>query len=464
MDRVPDDHRDPDAATTRSGRGALGLNRRILALAVPALGALIAEPLLVLTDTALVGHLGGTVLAGLGVASTILQTAIGLMVFLAYTTTPLVARRLGAGDRPGAVRAGIEGMWLGLGVGIVLAFAGIPSGDWLIGLLTTDAGARGEASTYLGISLIGVPAMLLVIAATGLLRGLQDTHTPLVVAIVGTVVNVGFNVLLIYGLGLGIAGAAMGTVVVQWGMASVYVVMAIRAARATGVSLAPGLGKRGETLRASVWMILRTLTLRASLVSVVWVGGRMGVEELAALQVLFAINSLTAFALDGLAIAGQALVGHGLGAGDRDEVRRVTGRLVIWGLGFGGVLTIVFLACSPVLGGVFTSDPAVLAMLPLGIVALALSLPISGYVFVLDGILIGAGDGRYLAIVGLIPLAVLLVLEWAVVTIGGALGWQGPTALVALWAVFGIGFYGGRALTLGLRARNDAWMVVGAGR
>ncbi|MGO2113100.1 MAG: MATE family efflux transporter, partial [Pseudoclavibacter sp.] len=132
----------------------------MLALALPALGALIAEPLLLLTDTALVGHLGSTTLAGLGVASTVLQTAIGLMVFLAYTTTPIVARRLGAGDRPGAVRAGIEGMWLGLGTGVVLALAGLPAGQWLISLFTSDPTAQAEAWTYLAISLIGVPAML----------------------------------------------------------------------------------------------------------------------------------------------------------------------------------------------------------------------------------------------------------------------------------------------------------------
>lgn len=477
MEAVSDDRPDalpdrpgPDRATRKTSAtrmtptGPLSLNRRILALAVPALGALIAEPLLVLTDTALVGHLGGTVLAGLGVASSILQTSIGLMVFLAYTTTPIVARRLGSGDRPGAIRAGIEGMWLGLGAGVVLALAGVPSGQWLIGLLTSDAGARAEGWSYLSISLIGVPAMLLVITATGLLRGLQDTRTPLIVSLGGTIVNVGLNVLFIYGLGLGIAGAAIGTVIVQWAMALVYVAIAVRAASATGVSLTPGLGPRGETLRASGWMMLRTLTLRASLVSVVWVGGRMGVEELAALQVLFSLNSLMAYSLDALAIAGQAIVGHGLGAGDRSEVRLVTRRLVVWGVGFGAVLAILVLAVSPVLGVVFTSDPAVLAMLPWGFVALAACLPLSGYLFVLDGILIGAGDGRYLAIVGVVPLAALLVLEAAVVWLGGVLGWQGPPALVALWIVFGAGFYGGRALTLGLRARHDTWMVTGATR
>ncbi|GGA68482.1 MATE family efflux transporter [Pseudoclavibacter endophyticus] len=438
--------------------------RRILSLAVPALGALIAEPLLLLTDTALVGHLGSETLAGLGVASTVLQTAIGLMVFLAYTTTPIVARRLGAGDTPGAIRAGIEGMWFGLGVGVVLAAAGLPAGEWLISFFTGDPAARAEAWTYLLISLAGVPAMLVVIAATGLLRGLQNTRTPLIVSIVGAAVNAGANAALIYAAGLGIAGAALGTVAVQWGMALVYAVIAVRAARANEVSLAPGLGRRGETLRASGWMILRTLTLRASLVTVVWMGGRIGVDELAALQVLFTLYNLTAFALDALAIAGQALVGRGLGAGDRDEVRAVTTRLIRWAVGFGALLGCAFLAASPVLGRVFTSDVGVLAVLPWGVATLALTLPLAGYVFVLDGILIGAGDARYLAIAGVVPLVVLVALEAAVIALGSALGWNGPTSLVALWAVFGGGFLGTRALTLWWRSRGDDWMITGATR
>lgn len=440
------------------------LDRRILALAVPALGALVAEPLLILTDTALVGHLGGTVLAGLGAASTILQTVVGLMVFLAYTTTPIVARRLGAGDRPGAIRAGIEGMWLGFGAGLVLAAAGIPSGRWLIGLLTSDPAAAAEAWTYLAISLIGLPAMLLVIAATGLLRGLQDTRTPLVVAVAAAVLNAGLNAALIYGVGMGIAGAATGTVIVQWGMALVFVAIAVRAGRRDGVSLTPGLGRRGETLRASGWMILRTVLLRAAIVSIVWVGGRLGVVELAALQVLFAVYSLTAFALDALAIAGQALVGHGLGAGDRPEVRATTRRLEQWGIGFGAALLVVFLVGAPWLGRVFTSDPGVLDILPWGFAVLALTLPLAGYVFVLDGILIGAGDARYLAIAGVWPLLALLALLAGVLALADAGGWAGGAAIVVVWAVFGVGYLGGRAITLWWRARGDDWMVTGAAR
>ena len=198
------------------------IDRDILRLALPALGALVAEPLFLLTDTALVGHLGAVPLAGLSIGGAILQTLIGLLIFLAYATTPAVARRLGAGDTVGAIRAGIDGMWLALAIGVVLVAVGVPTSGWLVGLFGATPEVSAAAHTYFSISLWGIPGMLLVIAATGLLRGLQDTKTPLVVATVGFGANAALSALFIYGFGWGIAGSAIGTVVAQWAMAAVY--------------------------------------------------------------------------------------------------------------------------------------------------------------------------------------------------------------------------------------------------
>src|SRR5665647_440053 len=198
------------------------VDREILRLAVPAVGALIAEPLFLLADSAMVGHLGTTPLAGLGLASAALQTIIGLMVFLAYSTTPAVARWLGAGDRQRAVSVGIDGLWLALGLGVALAAAGWFATPALVGAFGAEPAVTASAETYLGISMFGLPAMLLVFAATGLLRGLQDTRTPLWVAGIGFAANILLNLLFIYGLGIGIAGSAIGTVIAQWGMVTVY--------------------------------------------------------------------------------------------------------------------------------------------------------------------------------------------------------------------------------------------------
>ena len=213
------------------------LNREILRLAVPALGALIAEPAFLIVDAALVGHLGTTPLAGLGIAGAVLQTIVGLMVFLAYSTTPAVARRFGAGQPGEAVSVGINGMWLALGLGAVLAVVGAVSSPWLVSLFGASDAVAAQADDYLVISMWGLPAMLIVFAATGLLRGMQDTMTPLWIAGLGFGANALLNWLFIYGLGWGIAGSAAGTVTAQWGMVAAYVLVIRRLATRHSASL-----------------------------------------------------------------------------------------------------------------------------------------------------------------------------------------------------------------------------------
>ncbi|HZJ29553.1 MAG TPA: MATE family efflux transporter, partial [Solirubrobacterales bacterium] len=308
------------------------VDREILRLAVPAVGALIAEPLFLLADSAMVGHLGTTPLAGLGLASAVLQTIIGLMVFLAYSTTPAVARWLGAGDRGRAVSVGIDGLWLALGLGVLLALAGWFATPLLVAAFGAEPAVAAAAVTYLGLSMLGLPAMLLVFAATGLLRGLQDTRTPLWVAGIGFAVNIVLNLLFIYGLGLGIAGSAIGTVVAQWGMVAVYLGVIVRQARRDGARLRPH--RTGMLLGAASggWLFLRTVSLRAAMLLAVFVAARLGSPELAAFQIAMTLFATLAFALDALAIAAQALVGRGLGAGDLAGVRAVLRRCLEWGV------------------------------------------------------------------------------------------------------------------------------------
>ncbi|WP_378144245.1 MATE family efflux transporter [Cnuibacter sp. UC19_7] len=436
------------------------LDRDILRLAVPALGALVAEPLFLLTDTALVGHLGVDPLAAVGVAGAVLQTVIGLLIFLAYATTPAVARRLGAGDRPGAVKAGIDGMWLALWVGVVLALVGWPLARPVVGLFGTTTPVEELAAQYLGLSLLGIPAMLLVIAATGLLRGLQDTRTPLVVAVAGFAVNAGLNALLIYGAGWGLAGSAVGTVLAQWGMAAVYAIIAVRAARRDGVSLRPGVDGVSGAAIAGGWLLLRTASLRAAILGTVAVAATLGVIELGAFQIAFTVFTTLALALDALAIAGQALIGHGLGASDVERVRAITRRLVGHGLVTGVVLGSLLALVAPFAGPVFTSDPDVRGALTVSLWILAISIPLGAYVFVLDGVLIGAGDARYLAVAGVINLIVYGPMLVAVALLHP----EGDAGLIWLWVAFGFGYLGIRALTLGLRSRSDRWIVAGSTR
>ncbi|NNC12655.1 MATE family efflux transporter [Planctomonas sp. JC2975] len=434
------------------------IDREIMRLTIPAFGALVAEPLFLLADSAMVGHLGSAPLAALGIAGAILQTIVGLMVFLAYGTTPTVARRLGAGSEREAVEAGIDGMWLAAGIGVVLAVVGAALAPTLVGLFGAQQDVAEPASVYLTVSMAGLPAMLIVYAAAGLLRGLQDTRTPLWVASGGFAANIALNGVFIYGVGLGVEGSAVGTVIAQWGMAAVYLGVAVRHARRVGASLRARMaGIRGLS-GTGWWLFLRTASLRAAIVLAVFLATDISSDALAAWQVTMAVYNAVALALDALAIAAQALIGRDLGRGDLESVRAVLRRCLWWGVGGGTVVGVLLIAISPVFGWVFTTDPDVLALLPVPLAILGATTPLGGYVFVLDGVLIGAGDARYLAATGLANLAVFVPLAWLAVAFGGshALSW--------LTLAFALGYLGARAVTLGVRAHGSRWVVTGAVR
>ncbi|WP_246836324.1 MATE family efflux transporter [Nesterenkonia sp. NBAIMH1] len=433
------------------------LPRQILALAVPALGALVVEPLFLLADTAIIGRLGTEPLAGAALGTTVMQTVVGLMIFLAYSTTPAVARFLGAGKHGRALAAGRDGVWLAVLLGTGLALAGGAFGRELLSRMGADAAVLDHAWAYLLWSLPGLPAMLLVFAAVGTLRGLQDTKTPLVVAGVGFTANALLNLVLVHVLGMGVAGAALGTSAAQWGMAITYLMMLAPRLRAHGVSLMPDpLGLR-SACTVGGWMFLRTLSLRAAIVATVLAATDLGPEVLAAHQVAFVVFSTMAFALDALAIAAQALIGRELGAGRKQDAQRMTRLMILWSLGFGVVTGLVVALSAPWAPLLFTPDEQVAAGITVALLVLAASQPLAGFVFILDGVLMGAGDVAYLAVAGLVTLGIYLPVLWWV----SALDHEGPAGILWLWMAFAVVFMGARALTLGLRILTDRWMRLG---
>jgi putative MATE family efflux protein len=437
-------------------------DREILRLAVPAFLALVAEPVFLLSDAAIVGHLGTPELAGQGIAAVILQTAVGLCIFLAYGTTASVARHIGAGDARGALAQGIDGVWLAILIGAVGTVAGVLLTGPLVGLFGAGAAVSDLATTYLRIAFLGTAPLLVMLAATGVLRGLQDTRTPLVVAVLGNGVNIVLNLLLVYGAGpvegLGIAGSAIGTVLAQLLSAAVLLAVVVRGARREGASLRPDLPGIRAAARAGVALVVRTVTLRASLLVTtfaVTIGatGEDRTVDLATHQVAITLWTFLVFVLDAIAIAAQAITGRYLGAGDVEGTRAVTARMVQWGLRSGVVCGLLLAAASPFLGPLFSSDPEVRHLLVPVLVVAALGQPVAGVVFVLDGVLIGAGDGRYLAWAGLVVL-----LAYAPVALASAYLVGG---LVAVWVAFAAVFMGARLIVLTRRARDDAWMVTG---
>lgn len=448
------------AQSTKRQERQPSIARTILGLAIPAFGALIAEPLFLLADSAIVGHLGVAELAGVGLAATILQTVVGLMVFLAYSTTPAVARLIGAGNLSRALAVGRDGLWLAVILGLILTGLGLLFGQQILAGMGASGGVATFAHDYLQVSMYGVPAMLLVLAATGVLRGLQDTTTPLVVAGVGFAVNVVLNFVLVYGFNMSVAGSAWGTVIAQWGMAAVYLVIVGRATRANGVSWMPDWAGIRSVSAVGSWLMLRTLSLRAAILAVIFVATAQGESNLAAHQLAMTIFTFLAFALDALAIAAQALIGKELGAGNAAAVKALTNTMMRWGIYFGIITGVLLLIASPWIGYLFTSDQTVLAALSAALLVLAIGQPLAGYVFVLDGVLIGSGDARYLALAGVLNLVVFIPLLVIVRIWGPA---DGPTQLVWLWVAFSVGYMGARALTLGLRARGGQWITLGDG-
>lgn len=297
--------------------------------------------------------------------------------------------------------------------------------------------------------------MLIVMAATGVLRGLQDTRTPLYVAIGGFAANGTLNAGLVYGAGLGIAGSAWGTVIAQVGMASAYLIVVVRGARRHGASLRPDTAGIRASAQAGVPLLVRTLSLRGVLMIATAVAARLGDTDIAAHQIILSLWSLMAFALDAIAIAGQAIIGRYLGANDTEGAREACRRMVQWGIASGVVLGALIVLARPLFIPLFTGDQDVQSILLPALLVAAVCQPIAGVVFVLDGVLMGAGDGRYLAWAMLITLAVFAPVALLVPTYGGG--------LTALWWAMAL-MMTVRMVTLWLRTRSGKWIVTGATR
>ena len=427
----------------------------ILRLALPAFGALVAEPLFLLADSAIVGRLGTVPLGGLGVASQALATLVGVSIFLAYGTTAAVARQLGAGHRDAAIRHGIDGLWLGALIGLAVLAIGWPLAPRIAAAFGATPEVSEQAVTYLRVSLLGAPSMLAVLAGTGVLRGLQDTRTPLFVAVIANVVNIGLNATFVLGLHWGIAGSAAGTVLAQTGSAAAYLVVVARGARAAGIGLRPD--RQGITSAASAGasLVLRTLALQAVLVLMTAIAARQSDAAIAAHQVAMRIWNVFVMALDAIAIAAQAITGRQLGSGDADAARAATRRMIGWGAGYGALFSLVLIAIRPALPGLFGVSPEVRGLLLNVLLVVIIQQPAAGVVFVLDGVLIGAGDQDYLAVAGLVTLAVFAAAATIVARSDGG--------LVALWIAY-TAWMVARLVTLTLRARGSRWLVTGAVR
>ena len=430
-----------------------GTDRELLRLAVPAVGALVAEPLYLLADTAVVGHLGTSPLAGLAVASGVLLFAYGMCIFLAYGTTASVARLTGAGRPEAAAAQAVQGLWLAASLGVTLAVLGAWFGQRLLGLLGAEGPVLDQAGTYLRISLLGAPAMLVMLAGVGYLRGRRDTVRPLWVAVGTAALNLILEVVLIYGFGLGIGASAAATVVAQWIGAGCYLVWIGSEVRCYEVSLGPDWSALRRLALVSTDLMVRNLSLGGTFLVGTSVAARIGAAPVAAHQVAFLVWMMLSLTMDGLAIAAQAMVGTALGAGDGDGARRIGRRTIVWSVGVGITLGLALLFARDSVSGLFSNDPAVVGLAGFLLLHVGLMAPLSGVAFALDGILIGAGDQRFMAR----AMTASALVATAVMAAGRladlGIGW--------LWAAIWV-FVAGRSVILGARFRGNHWVVLGA--
>ena len=429
-------------------------HRRILTLAIPAIGTLIADPLMGLVDTAVVGRLGAAQLGALGLAVSILATVSWIFNFLVFGTTSTVARAVGGGRRPSAgervSHAAQVAVALGLAVGVVL-FVAAPA--LLRGLGAVEA-LIDPGVAYLRVRAIGVPFLLLAFVGHGAFRGVSDTRTPLGIVLVANLVNAGLTIGLVFGLGLGIAGAAWATVAAEVLTVVAFALLLPR----TGLPLR-GHGRPERRHLVALVVVSRDLFLRTGglllgLLAVTAAAARIGTLTAAGHQVVFQTFLLVSFLMDGFAIAAQAMVGTALGAGDEDEARAIGRDLVRWGVGGGLVVGLVLLAGAPVLPRVLTDDPAVLAVVATTWWFASLGHLVNGPVFALDGVLMGAEDFAYLRTWTIAAAVVGGVGGQLVATVGGGLFglWVAVQAMMLV-----------RFVSLVVRVRGDAWGRTGTG-
>jgi putative MATE family efflux protein len=426
-------------------------DREILRLALPALGALAAEPVYVLVDTAIVGHLGRPQIAALGLAGTVLSGAFTIFNFLTYGTTAIVARAAGAGRQARAARLAAQALWLSLAIGIVLLATGEAAASPVLNLLGAHGRSGAYALSYFRIAALGLPAALIALAGQGYLRGVSNLRRPLEIVVAANVVNVVLELVFVYVFHWGIKGSAAGTAIAQAGMGVAFIVELLRP---HADSKLPSLTEMRPMMRTGGQIFVRTSALYASFLAAASVCARMGDAQLGAHQIAGQLFFFLALILDSVAIAGQVIVGRSLGSGDAEAAFASAARMIGWSVSVGLAFAVLLLPLMHIVPRAFTGDTRVLheagALWPY----FALMQPLGGAVFALDGILIGAGDTHYLmwSMLGassvFITLAVLaLELDWGIVGV-----WVALDVLIATRLAF-----------LSVRFAGRRWAVVGWG-
>ncbi|MGH6622997.1 MAG: MATE family efflux transporter, partial [Burkholderiaceae bacterium] len=421
------------------------LDRDIVRLALPALGALAAEPTYLLVDTAVVGHLGTVQLAALGLAATFLASIFWLFNFLANATTTHVANAHGSGneDQVGSITA--QAVWLALAIGLTLTVLGVLLAEPITGLLQAHGAVADHATTYIRISALGAPFVMIALAGQGWARGTQRMSVPLKILVASNIVNLLLEVLFIYGFEWGIAGSAWGTVIAQAG-AAVAFVWVMRDVLAGHLKIVR------ERMRALI-SVGGDLFIRTGLMLLCFNGinallARQGAIDLAANQVLFQLMIFLALVMDSIAIAGQTLIGRELGAAARESAQSYALRVTVLSFYAGIALALLLVAGHDVLPHVFTDDAAVIAQIDRVWWLFVIYILFSSLVFGWDGVLLGGGDSRFMMLVLIAAASACMPIAFLAI--------DAPHAIVGAWIAFSVLNFV-RLVGNGWRVRSGRW-------
>jgi putative MATE family efflux protein len=425
-------------------------DKSILILGVPALGALAADPLYSLVDTAFVGNLGAEELGAVAVGTAAFTASFWLFSFLAYGVTPRVARFVGANDDLNATRIGVQALLMAVAIGAVVTALGVALAGPIVRLLGAGPDIRDLAESYLRIRVLSAVAVLVAQVGHGWLRGAQNTRTPMFIAVGGALLNIMLDYLLIYTFGMGVQGAAWATVLGQYIAAGAFLVILTGHFNRAGApwrferEVAVGLLRIGADLVVRTGALLGALTLTTS------VAARMSLDSLGAWQITMQLFLFLSLVLDSVAIAAQALIGKHLGAGTRAEARTVSVRLMEWGLFVGLAAALVLYLGRDELASLFSNDESVVASAAWLLAWLAAVQPLSALAFTLDGILIGASDTRFLAQSMVFSSVAFVAVSLA--SLNFDWGTPGLAAGATLWLAL-------RTSTTAWRWRGNQWML-----
>lgn len=417
-------------------------DRAIAALAIPALGTLAIDPFVSIVDTAWVGRLGVGPLASLAIASAVFMAIFSIFNFVHAAVTPLVAGEVGKGDiqRAGSIATG--SIVAAAGIGVVVGIVAILLAEPLTQIFGGEPSVLADATTYLRIRFLALPAVLVAMAGHGIYRGHSDTRTPLFVAIGMNMINLVLDPILIFGADLGVAGAAWATVVAQFFAAAWFLVLIFGTQRhrlgtdrrAKGTEPLP----IGQIVSAGWPMMIRSAALLFAISATTVAASRISTQAVAAHQIAMQVWLFLSFVLDSFAIAAMAMIGTDLGANDARAARAVGNRLLALGFMTGIGLSLLLLATAPLVGSIFTSDPGVLADLSSIYVFVVVLQPLTALVYVWDGIGIGASAFRFLAVSmvlsALLTLVVLFAFGDTLVGVWAALATLTVSRMVALAA------------------------------